>query len=145
MCTEEIFCVQGRCKPHLDAHSPSADDGEERRQKPRALLKLLQALLAVRTLHECYMEDAALREAMASGQVDQLYKIDDKLLRELRPDVILTQDICSVCAIDLQTVERVAAELGGLRCCQQPRVQVYLTTNHSTSNVCGAEWSKVGR
>ena len=29
----------------------------------------------------------------------------------LEPDVILTQDLCSVCAIDLVTVERVAASL----------------------------------
>eukprot|EP00802_Teleaulax_amphioxeia_P008743 Tamp_08752.p1 GENE.Tamp_08752~~Tamp_08752.p1 ORF type:complete len:712 (-),score=155.10 Tamp_08752:146-1975(-) len=44
---------------------------------------------------------------MASGQVDQLYKIDDKLLRELRPDVILSQGLCQVCSIDVQTVHRI--------------------------------------
>ena len=34
-------------------------------------------------------------------------------MRSLAPlDIILTQDLCAVCAIDLQTVERVAAALG---------------------------------
>ena len=37
--------------------------------------------------------------AALSGQ--SLYTIDEPLLRSLQPDVILTQDICSVCAIDL--------------------------------------------
>ncbi|MDZ4756015.1 MAG: cobalamin-binding protein [Phycisphaerae bacterium] len=38
-----------------------------------------------------------------------LYTLDAKLLAELRPDVILTQDLCAVCSIDLQTVRRIAA------------------------------------
>ena len=40
-----------------------------------------------------------------------LYTLDVAMLASLRPDVILTQDLCSVCAIDLVTVERVAASL----------------------------------
>ena len=48
--------------------------------------------------------------ALSSGQ--SLYTIDEPLLSSLRPDVILTQDICSVCAIDLPTVERAAAAMG---------------------------------
>ena len=35
--------------------------------------------------------------------------LDRELLRELRPDVILTQDLCSVCSIDLRTVEAMTA------------------------------------
>jgi ABC-type Fe3+-hydroxamate transport system substrate-binding protein len=37
-----------------------------------------------------------------------LYKLNARLLRELRPDVILTQDLCEVCSIDLNTVRAVA-------------------------------------
>ena len=51
--------------------------------------------------------DRQVSASMSEGE--SLYTLDVALLRELRPDVILTQDICSVCAIDLQTVERVAA------------------------------------
>ncbi len=40
--------------------------------------------------------DAAVAERMGSG--DTLYSIDEVLLRDLRPDVILTQNLCRVCA-----------------------------------------------
>jgi len=40
--------------------------------------------------------DAAVAKQMAGG--DTLYTIDEVLLRELRPDVILTQNLCRVCA-----------------------------------------------
>ena len=40
--------------------------------------------------------DRAVAERMDSG--DTLYKIDEVLLRDLKPDVILTQNLCRVCA-----------------------------------------------
>ncbi|MFO0004984.1 MAG: cobalamin-binding protein, partial [bacterium] len=40
-----------------------------------------------------------------------MYELDEQLLAELAPDVILTQSLCDVCSIDLRTVERVAANL----------------------------------
>ncbi len=42
-----------------------------------------------------------------------IYEIDEALLRELRPDVILTQQLCDVCAIGYGTVARLAATLPG--------------------------------
>jgi iron complex transport system substrate-binding protein len=51
------------------------------------------------------------REAMESGKVDLLYQIDAERLRELQPDVILSQGLCSVCSIDVQTVERVCKKM----------------------------------
>jgi ABC-type Fe3+-hydroxamate transport system substrate-binding protein len=53
--------------------------------------------------------DAEVSASLAAGQ--SLYTLDTELLKRLRPDVILTQDLCSVCAIDLATVERVAASM----------------------------------
>ncbi|KAJ3218518.1 hypothetical protein HK099_005027 [Clydaea vesicula] len=47
----------------------------------------------------------------ALGEYDSLYSIDVELLKSLRPDIILTQDVCAVCAIDLKTVNRVALEM----------------------------------
>ncbi|MDB4871721.1 MAG: cobalamin-binding protein, partial [Gemmatimonadales bacterium] len=40
--------------------------------------------------------DLAVSQRMESG--DTLYRIDEVLLRDLRPDVILTQNLCRVCA-----------------------------------------------
>lgn len=37
--------------------------------------------------------------------------LDEARLEALRPDVILTQDLCEVCSIDLRSVERVAATM----------------------------------
>ena len=42
-----------------------------------------------------------------------IYTIDETLLRELRPDVILTQKLCGVCAVGYGTVARLAATLPG--------------------------------
>jgi len=53
--------------------------------------------------------DAQVAASLSSGQ--SLYTLDEALIRSLAPDVILTQDICSVCAIDLMTVERLAATM----------------------------------
>ena len=53
--------------------------------------------------------DAAVRASIAGGE--SLYRIDEDLLRALAPDVILTQDLCEVCSIDLRSVQRIAATL----------------------------------
>lgn len=53
--------------------------------------------------------DTAVRELVAAGT--PLYHLDEALLADLRPDVVLTQDLCAVCSIDLRSVQRVAASL----------------------------------
>ncbi len=53
--------------------------------------------------------DAAVRRHLASG--DGLSVLDAERLASLRPDLILTQDLCEVCSIDLRTVERLAASI----------------------------------
>jgi iron complex transport system substrate-binding protein len=42
-----------------------------------------------------------------------IYTIDETLLRKLRPDVILTQKLCDVCAVGYGTVARLAETLPG--------------------------------
>jgi iron complex transport system substrate-binding protein len=42
-----------------------------------------------------------------------IYSIDEPLLRNLRPDVILTQKLCDVCAVGYGTVARLAETLPG--------------------------------
>jgi len=53
--------------------------------------------------------DQAVRDAIGQGQ--SLYTLDESRLAALKPDVIITQDLCSVCSIDLATVRRVAQRL----------------------------------
>src|SRR6266478_9676366 len=61
---------------------------------------------------------------LTSGEVDEwvrsalretgtIYSIDEPLLRELRPDLLLTQKLCDVCAVGYGTVARLAAALPG--------------------------------
>jgi iron complex transport system substrate-binding protein len=42
-----------------------------------------------------------------------LYTLDERLLRELRPDLILTQELCEVCAVAYPEVQRAARILPG--------------------------------
>ncbi len=53
--------------------------------------------------------DKQVSSMISEGQ--SLYTINETLIRELQPNIILTQDICEVCAIDLQTVERIAHKI----------------------------------
>jgi len=42
-----------------------------------------------------------------------LYRIDEKLLQEVSPDIILTQELCSVCAVPVSQVRGAARILAG--------------------------------
>jgi iron complex transport system substrate-binding protein len=42
-----------------------------------------------------------------------IYDLDERLLRELRPDLVITQELCEVCAVGYSTVERAARTLEG--------------------------------
>ncbi len=53
--------------------------------------------------------DKQVRALMDAQQ--PLYGLKTDVLRALRPDVILTQDLCRVCSVDVQTVERLAATM----------------------------------
>jgi iron complex transport system substrate-binding protein len=49
--------------------------------------------------------DDAVRNAVLSGQA--LYAVDEELIRELRPDVVITQDLCHVCAVSGDDVGKI--------------------------------------
>ena len=40
-----------------------------------------------------------------------LYFLEQELLKELKPDVIVTQDLCNVCSVDLQLVQKTVDQL----------------------------------
>jgi iron complex transport system substrate-binding protein len=53
--------------------------------------------------------DAAVRERTAAG--GSIYELDAELLRSLRPDLIVTQALCEVCAVSYDEVAALAEEL----------------------------------
>jgi iron complex transport system substrate-binding protein len=53
--------------------------------------------------------DAAVRERVAAG--DSIYELDRELLSSLRPDLIVTQALCSVCAVSYEEVSAIAEQL----------------------------------
>jgi iron complex transport system substrate-binding protein len=98
-----------------------------------AALGLMDQVVGVS--HECDFPDEANTRprvthcpvhnaALTSGEVDEwvrhtlrdngtIYTIDEPLLRELRPDMILTQKLCDVCAVGYGTVARLGKSLPG--------------------------------
>jgi len=98
-----------------------------------AALGLMEQVVGVS--HECDFPSAANERprvthcpihhaGLASSEVDAwvrstlrengtIYTIDEPLLRKLRPDLILTQKLCDVCAVGYGTVARLAATLPG--------------------------------
>jgi iron complex transport system substrate-binding protein len=50
--------------------------------------------------------DAAVRERTLAGQA--IYELDEERLRDLEPDLIVTQELCAVCAVSYDDVRKVA-------------------------------------
>jgi iron complex transport system substrate-binding protein len=53
--------------------------------------------------------DAAVKELTLQGQ--SIYELDTEQLRDLRPDLIVTQELCSVCAVSYDDVRAIAQEI----------------------------------
>ena len=53
--------------------------------------------------------DAAVRERTQRGE--HLYELDAETLRELEPDLIVTQELCEVCAVSIDDVRKVAEDI----------------------------------
>jgi iron complex transport system substrate-binding protein len=54
--------------------------------------------------------DASVRARVAAGE--DLYTLDESALRDLDPDLIVTQDLCAVCAVDVASVDAALDHLG---------------------------------
>jgi iron complex transport system substrate-binding protein len=97
-------------------------------------LGLADSLVGV--THECDFPAAAVagkprltasrisHETMSSREIDHavrsqldghgsIYDLDEDLLRQLRPDLIITQELCEVCAVSYKTVQQAARVLDG--------------------------------
>src|SRR6266516_5115909 len=93
--TEQVVGVSHEC-----------DFPEEANERPRVTHCPIHN--AGLTSHEV---DAWVRRALRENGT--IYSIDEPLLRDLRPDVILTQKLCDVCAVAYGTVARLAETLPG--------------------------------
>jgi iron complex transport system substrate-binding protein len=69
--------------------------------------------------------DAFVRGAARRG--DPLYQVDEALVRELRPDLIVTQGLCAVCAVDERSAFALAGRLG-------PAVRTVSLTPHGLAS-----------
>jgi iron complex transport system substrate-binding protein len=54
--------------------------------------------------------DQEVRAKIAAGE--ELYRLDEGALRDLDPDLVITQDLCAVCAVDVSTVDAAMNYLG---------------------------------
>lgn len=100
--TEMLFCL-GR-EDWLVGRSHECDYPEQAHSLP----VVTRANIISGTSSEIHND---LRERQANGL--SLYDVDETLLSELKPDLLLTQDQCAVCAVTPQDVERAACNIVG--------------------------------
>jgi len=55
--------------------------------------------------------DAAVRERTLAGE--SIYELDERAMRALEPDLIVTQELCHVCAVSHDEVQALAVQLPG--------------------------------
>lgn len=90
-------CLVGRS--HECDHPASVQD------RPVLTKPRLDPSLPSRAIHEDVSR--LVRDALS------IYEVDEEALASLGPTVVLTQDQCDVCAVDLETVERAVARAVG--------------------------------
>jgi iron complex transport system substrate-binding protein len=92
------------------------------RELPRITRDVLPAGLSSREI------DAAVKERTLAGE--SIYELDADLLRDLRPDLIVTQQLCSVCAVSYDDVRAIAEEV-------ETRPRVLALDPHTVGEVLG--------
>lgn len=101
--TEIVYAIGAG--DELVGRSPECDYPPEARRVPVVSHNLIDPTV----LSSREIDDAVARHLAEGGS---LYHVDEAALREARPDVILTQNLCDVCAASIDTVVAVAAKLG---------------------------------
>jgi iron complex transport system substrate-binding protein len=72
--------------------------------------------------------DAVVRSRVEQGEA--IYELDAELLHELRPDLIVTQALCAVCAVSFDDVQAVAEQI-------ESRPEVIALDPHTLGEVLG--------
>ncbi|KAF9574923.1 hypothetical protein EC968_004924 [Mortierella alpina] len=97
----EIICLVGG-QPEMVARSHEDDFP--------ATIQHLPILTEAKTKFTTSADvDRQVSEALSQGT--SLYELDVEQLQALKPSVIVTQDLCNVCSIDLVSVQRVASKM----------------------------------
>lgn len=99
----EIVCALG-LSDRLIGVTHECDYPEEIRSRPHVTSSLIDA----DTLSGGDI-DRAVRDSLADQET--IYGLDSNLLADLQPDLILTQELCDVCAVGPPLVQRAVAEL----------------------------------
>jgi len=89
--------------PELIAVTHECDFPPQARELPSITADMLAPGLSSAAI------DAAVRERTAGG--DSIYRLDGDRLRELEPDLIITQALCPVCAVSYEDVAALAAAI----------------------------------
>lgn len=75
---------------------------------PPAVHKLPVLTGAINQFQSSKQMDDVVNSSLARGE--GLYFLEQQRLQELKPDVIVTQDLCNVCSVDLKLVEKTIAD-----------------------------------
>jgi iron complex transport system substrate-binding protein len=99
--TETLFALG--LGPDVIAVTHECDYPPAARELPKITRDVLEPGLTPREI------DAAVKERTLAGE--SIYELDDELLRDLRPDLIVTQELCAVCAVSYDDVRAIAEEI----------------------------------
>lgn len=109
----EVVCALG-CQSDLVGRSHECD-------YPPSVLRLPVCTAPKFEVHGTSAEiDARVKESLREGT--SVYDVNAELLHQLRPDVVITQAQCEVCAVSLKDVERALCS----RSAGQPRIVTLL-------------------
>jgi len=118
--TETLFALG--LGPDVIAVTHECDYPPAALELPKITRDVLPAGLGAREI------DAAVKERTLQGL--SIYALDDEMLRDLRPDLIVTQALCSVCAVSYDDVRAIADTI-------DPRPQVISLDPHTIGEVLG--------
>lgn len=108
--TESLLAITGAEALSPDAPVQLVGRSHECDFPPALAASNVPVLTAARTAFKSSAQiDREVRAQLESGQ--SLYTLDIDLLNALKPDLIITQDLCAVCSIDLATVRAAAAAM----------------------------------
>jgi iron complex transport system substrate-binding protein len=99
--TEMLFALG--LGPDLIAVTHECDYPEAARELPKITRDVLPRGLSAAQI------DAAVKERTLAGE--SIYELDTEMLHDLRPDLIVTQALCSVCAVSYDDVRAIAEEI----------------------------------
>ncbi len=99
--TEMLFALG--LGPDVIAVTHECDYPPPARELPRITRDVLPPGLSAAQI------DAAVKERTLAGE--SIYELDAEALHELRPDLIVTQALCSVCAVSYDDVRAIAEEI----------------------------------